>query len=160
MLCITVRDKEIVDYESIYQLLKMKVDSLFVIDYDAITKRHLNFDLYDKLSKFFEITVMNYPQTESDLTDTIINGASNVVINNNLTYRTIKTFLAVTENIAMNYSYNDTCIYFSENGGLMFLADREIMLPYKIAYNYGGFDIKNSIKLTNFPDDVMNIKSQ
>ena len=158
MLCITIRNKEIVDYESIYQLLKMKVDSLFVIDYDAITKRHLNFGMYDKLSKYFEITVMNYPQTESDLTDTIINGASNVVINNNLTYKTIKDFLAVTENIAMNYKYIDTCIYFSETGGPMFLADREIMLPYKMAYNYGNFDIKNSIKLTNFPDDVMNIK--
>jgi len=161
VLCITIKDKEIVDYASIYQLLKMKVDDLFVIDYDAITKRHLNFNIYDKLSKFFEITVMNYPETESDLTDTIINGASNVVINNNLTYRTIKSFIAITENIAMNYHYNDTCIYFAENGGTMFLSDTEILLPYKVAYYYGSFDIKNSIKLENFPKDLMdNIKNQ
>ncbi len=160
MLCITIRNKEIVDYASIYELLKMKVDTLFVVDYDAIARGHLNFNVYDKLSKFFEITVMNYPRTESDLTDTIINGASNVVINNNLTYKTIKTFIAITENIAMNYNYNDTCIYFSENGGSMFLSNKEIMLPYKTAYNYGNFDIKNSIKLTNFPDDIMDIKNK
>ncbi|WP_337860504.1 hypothetical protein [Ferroplasma sp.] len=155
MYCVTLKDKKVSNYENIYQILKLKVDSIFVIDYDAIERRYLNIKLYNELSKFFELTVMNYPETESDLMDTIINGASVVVINDNLTYKRITTFLEFTQNLAMKYKYIDTCIYFSEKGGNMYLTDKEIMLPYSLAYNYNNFQIKNSIKLENFPPDLI-----
>jgi len=153
--CVTIKDKKVANYENIYQILQLKVDSIFVIDYDALTHRYLNLKLYDELAKFFEITVMNYPETENDLMDTIINGASVVIINNNLTYKRIDSYLEFTQNIAMKYKYVDTCIHFSEKGGNMYLADREIMLPYTFAYNYGGFQLKNSVRLQNFPSDLM-----
>ena len=155
MYCVTIKDKQVTNYENIYQILKLKVDSIFVIDYDAITHRYLNLKLYDELAKFFEITVMNYPETENDLMDTIINGASVVVINNNLTYNRIAKYLDFTQNIAMKYKYIDTCIYFSEKGGNMYLTDKEIMLPYALAYSYNGFPVKNSVQLQNFPPNLM-----
>ena len=155
MYCVTIEDKKVSNYDSIFQILKLKVDSIFVIDYDALRNRYLNLKLYDELAKFFELTVMNYPETENDLMDTIINGASTVIINNNLTYKRISSYLSFTQNIAMNYKYVDTCIHFSEMGGNMFLTDKEIMLPYVLAYNYNNFPIKNSIQLRNFPTDLM-----
>ncbi len=154
MYCIVIEDKKITNYSSIYELLKLKTDSLFVIDYDAIRRRYLNLKLYDELAKYFEITVMNYPETESDLVDTFVNGASNVVINNNLTYKTISRYLAFSQNIAMKYRYNDTCIYFSEKGGNMYLAGQQIMLPYVFAYLYNGFELKNSAMLVGFPPEL------
>jgi hypothetical protein len=154
--CVTIKDKKVANYENVYQILQLKVDSIFVIDYDALTHRYLNLNIYDELAKFFEITVMNYPETENDLMDTIINGASTVVINNNLTYKLISRYLDFTQNIAMKYRYIDTCIYFSEKGGNMYLADKEIMLPYVLAYNYNDFPIKNSIQLQNFPLNLKN----
>jgi hypothetical protein len=153
--CVTIENKKVSNYTSIYEILKLKVDSIFVIDYDALRQRYLNLKLYSDLSKFFELTIMNYPETENDLMDTIINGASTVVINNNLTYKRISSYLSFTQNIAMNYKYVDTCIYFSEMGGNMFLTDKEIMLPYVLAYNYNNFPIKNSIQLQNFPNDLI-----
>ncbi|MEM0139807.1 MAG: hypothetical protein QXZ44_04260 [Ferroplasma sp.] len=154
MYCVIIEDKKIVNYHNIYELLKLKVDSIFVIDYDAMRRRYLNFKLYDELSKYFETVIMNYPETESDLVDTFINGATNVIINNNLTYKTISKYLAFTQNIAMKYRYNDTCIYFSEKGGNMFLTGQQIMLPYIYSYNFGSFDMKNSAKLVDFPLDL------
>ena len=65
MYCVTIKDKQVSNYENIYQILKLKVDSIFVIDYDAITHRYLNLKLYDELAKFFELIVMNYPETEN-----------------------------------------------------------------------------------------------
>jgi hypothetical protein len=153
--CVTIQDKKVSNYDNIYQILKLKVDSIFVIDYDALERRYLNIKLYEELSKFFELTIMNYPETESDLMDTIINGASVVVINDNLSYRRIAKFLEFTQNLAMKYKYIDTCIYFSEKGGNMYLTDKEIMLPYVLAYNYNNFSIKNSVQLQNFPADLM-----
>lgn len=155
MYCVTIEDKKVSNYDSIFQILKLKVDSIFVIDYDAIRNRYLNLKLYDELAKFFELTVMNYPETENDLMDTIINGASTVIINNNLTYKRISSYLSFTQNIAMKYKYVDTCIHFSGMGGNMFLTDKEIMLPYVLAYNYNNFPIKDSIQLQNFPTDLM-----
>lgn len=155
MYCVTIQDKKVSNYDNIYQILKLKVDSIFVIDYDALERRYLNIKLYEELSKFFELTIMNYPETESDLMDTIINGASVVVINDNLSYRRIAKFLEFTQNLAMKYKYIDTCIYFSEKGGNMYLTDKEIMLPYVLAYNYNNFSIKNSVQLQNFPADLM-----
>ncbi len=154
MQCVIIKNKEITNYSNIFQLLKSGVESLFVIDYDAIYKKHLNFNLYEKLSKFFELTIMNYPETTGDLMDTIINGATNVIINDNLTYRRIEEFISFTPNIAMNYNYNDSCIYFSENGGEMFLTGKQILLPYKTAFNYNSFNIPNEIKLEGFPPDL------
>jgi hypothetical protein len=153
--CVTIKDKKVANYENIYQILQLKVDSIFVIDYDAMEHRYLNLKLYDELAKFFELTIMNYPETENDLMDTIINGASVVIINNNLTYKRIDKYLEFTQNIAMKYKYVDTCIYFSGKGGNMYLANREIMLPYTLAYNCGGFQLKNSVKLQNFPSNLM-----
>ncbi len=155
MYCVTIKDKKVANYENIYQILQLKVDSIFVIDYDAMKNRYLNLKIYEELAKFFELTIMNYPETENDLMDTIINGASVVVINNNLTYNRIAKYLDFTQNIAMKYKYIDTCIYFSEKGGNMYLTGREIMLPYAMAYNSSGFAIKNSVQLQNFPPGLM-----
>ncbi|AAT42738.1 hypothetical protein [Picrophilus oshimae] len=154
MYCILIKNREVTNFSSIYELLKTGADSLFVIDYDAITRRYLNIELYEKLSDYFELTVMNFPVTDQDLIDTFINGASTVVINNNLTYKTISRFLEISENLAMLYAYNDTCRYFSELGGRMYLSDRQVMLPYKLIYNYGHNYIENSINLEFFPDEI------
>ncbi len=154
MYCILIKNREVSNFSSIYELLKTGEDSLFVIDYDAITRRYLNIELYEKLSDYFELTIMNFPVTDQDLIDTFINGASNVVVNNNLSYKTISRFLEISENIAMLYEYNDTCKYFSDMGGRMYLSNRQVMLPYTLIYNFGHNYIENSIKLEFFPDEI------
>ncbi|KJE49124.1 hypothetical protein TZ01_03250 [Acidiplasma sp. MBA-1] len=155
MLCIGISNKKIVGYPNIMNLLKSGVESLFLIDFDAIHKRVLNLEIYEKLSKFFDLTVMNYPQTEEDLMDTIISGATYVIINNNLTYKRIQSYLSYTQNIGINYDYNDTCVFFSQNGGNIYLTNKQVMLPYRLAFNYGPFDLPNSIKLENYPSSFI-----
>lgn len=155
MKCIVLREKRIIGYEDSRDLLKLDTEQLFVVDIDSLVKGHINLKLYADISKFFEITVMNYPERGEDLMDSFISGASRVVISDEISFEKIRSFLEISEDLVMNYGNHEKCRFFSKNGGNMYLSSREVDLNYKAVFYYGNGNVpENYVRILDFPEDV------
>lgn len=154
--CVILDDKQITGYEDAKSLLEfVSGEDLFVIDLDGLNRGAYNLKLYYDLSKFFEITVMSFPERAADLVDSIVSGASRVVISSNLPDRIIRDFLTVTEDLVMNYANMGGCRIFSENGGKYYLSNRIVDLPFEKVFLYGGtIDREGYVVVEGFPDFV------
>ncbi len=152
--CIILDNKSITGFAEAKDILEIgDIEELFVIDLDGLNRGAYNLKLYNQLSKFFEITVMNFPERTADLVDSIVSGASRTVISSKLPQRSILDFLSVTEDLVMNYANMGGCRIFSENGGKYFLSNRVVDLPFDKVYLYGGkVDIEGYVWLDGFPD--------
>ncbi|AKA49512.1 hypothetical protein IX51_10870 [uncultured archaeon] len=152
--CVVLDNKEITGFVNAKTLLEFEdEEELFVIDLDGLNKGAYNLKLYNELSKFFEITVMSFPERTADLVDSIVSGASRVVISSNLPDRVIRDFLTVTEDLVMNYANMSGCRIFSENGGKYYLSNRMVDLPFEKVYLYrGALEKKGYVVLEGFPD--------
>lgn len=165
MECVTIYNGEIINSRTQDELLKKGDEELFVVDLDSIRTGNLNLKLYDRLSKFFELVVMNYPSRVSDLIDTFVSGASRVVLNNDISDNLIRECLSVSDQLIMNYARNSSCRSFSLLGGSMFLTNLEVDLVYTTLYAYGvrvqsktsliKKDSQNIIFLENFPENAV-----
>lgn len=153
--CIVLEHRKITGYKNAKDLVDLDIDELFVIDLDGLTRGAYNLKLYNDIAKFFEITVMSFPQRTADLVDTIISGASRVVVSSNLSERSIKDFLGITEDLVMNYGTIQTCRIFSQNDGVYYLANRMVDLPYRKVFYYGtAVDKEGYVQLKDFPEFV------
>lgn len=154
MKCIVLEERNISGYADAKDLLgKVEAEELFVIDLDGLNRGAYNLKLYSQISKFFEITVMNFPSRTADVVDSIVSGASRVVVSSKLPEKTIRDFLAVTEDLVMNYANIGGCRLFSDNGGKYFLSSRVVDLAFEKVYLYGGkADMKDYVWLDGFPE--------
>lgn len=153
--CVVLDNKEITGYSSAKELLDLPGEELFVIDLDGLNSSSYNFKLYYDISKFFEITVMSFPDRTPDLVDTIISGASKVVISSTLPERRILDFLAITEDVVMNYGSMKGCRFFSEKGGRFYMSNRTVDLPFEKVYIYGSrLSRKDYIYIEGFPEFI------
>lgn len=155
--CIVLDNREITGYSSAKELLDLSGEELFVIDLDGLNHSSYNFKLYYEISKFFEITVMSFPDRTPDLVDTIISGASRVVVSSTITERRILDFLAITEDVVMNYGSMRGCRFFSEKGGRFYMSNRLVDLPFEKVYIYGSrTDRKGYVYIEGFPEFIYN----
>lgn len=154
--CIILDGKSILGYADAKSILEVgDFEELFVVDLDGLNRGAYNLKLYGQLSKFFEITVMSFPDRTADLVDSIVSGASRVVVSSTLPVNTIVDFLAVTEDLVMNYAHMGVCRTFSEHGGKYFLSNRVVDLPFERVYIYGGkVDLKGYTWIDGFPDFI------
>lgn len=153
--CIVLEHRQITGYRNAKDMIELDTDELFIIDLDGLTRGAYNLRLYTDISKFFEITVMSFPQRTADLVDSIISGASKVVVSSTLSERTIKDFLGITEDLVMNYGKMDTCRTFSMNDGVYYLSNRMVDLPYRKVYFYGQeIDKEGYVTIHGFPDFI------
>lgn len=151
--CITLENHEILGFNSAKDLLEMGGEELFVIDLDGLNNSSYNFKLYYDISKFFEIVVMSFPSRAADLVDSIVSGASKVVVSSNLEPRRISDFMTITEDLVMNYANMRGCRIFSEKGGKYYLSGRMVDLPFETVYIYGSrMDVKGYTVIDNFPE--------
>jgi hypothetical protein len=157
MKCLLVNHGRIGGMKDIDDLARVPYDEAFVIDFDAIFRHHFNFKLYNELSKYVEFTLMALPDTENDLMDIIISGASRVVIGDDLNVRTIQKFLDMTEEIVMKCSTEQKVIMFHSLTGNMYMSCRTYDVPGVFFY-YGPFSQQspNVIPLEGFPDELKN----
>lgn len=153
--CITLVGHEIQGYGKSKDLLELGGDELFVVDLDGLNSGSYNFKLYYDISKFFEITVMSFPQRAADLVDSIVSGAARVVVSSKLDTRKIADFLTITDELVMNYASMGGCKTFSERGGRYFLSNRMVDLPFERVYLYGSsIDSKGYTILEGFPEFI------
>jgi hypothetical protein len=165
MECITIENGEISGNRTQDSLLDSGIEELFVVDLDSIRSGKLNLKLYDRLSKYFDIVVMNYPYRIADLIDTFVSGASRVVLNSNVSDSMIRESLSFSDQVVMKYARNVPCKTFSLFGGNMFLSNIEVDLVYTTIYAYGirvqsrtsmvKRDSQIIILLNNFPEDSL-----
>ena len=149
---VSVSSRRIEGYSNVKELLKDDSDELFIVDFDAIKEGKYNFKLYTEFSKFFQITVMNFPRRQGDLIDSMISGCENVVLGGRIRDSDISSFIEITENLVMFDM--DKFAIFSSLGGNMFLTRRNVMYPYKKIYTYGpSLGLPREIILRNFPED-------
>jgi hypothetical protein len=155
MQCLTIHNGYIENYKNLDDLAKVPYDEAFVVDLDAITHYHFNFNLYNELSKYIEFTLMAYPYKENDLMDIIISGASRVVINETLDEATVSKFIAVTDELVMHCSTQTKANIFHSLSGNMYLSCKVFDIPGVFFY-YGPFFSQgpNVIPLENFPDNL------
>lgn len=155
--CIILRNRRILSYHSAKDLLEMGLDELFVIDMDALDHGSYNFKLYYDLSKFFEITVMNFPRRTADVVDSIISGASRLVISSTMKEKSVIDYLTITEDLVMNYGDMKGCRTFSEHGGRYYLSNRIVDLPFKRVFIYGQeVDREGYVFIEGFPQSLPN----
>jgi len=70
---------------SLNELLEQfKDDKLYILDHDGMEKNKPNLCLYQKLSKHHELWVDAGPQVLGDVVDSVIAGASSIIIRGNL----------------------------------------------------------------------------
>ncbi len=148
---VVIRRKEIVGRKTAYDLMKEGIEELMVCDLDSIIDGKTNFKLYNELAKFFEFTVFNLIYNVGDLVDSLVSGASKVVVSPDLTPERLASFLEISQNIVDPNSSRFGL--FQKSGGKYVMVSGRI--PYQAfsgIYNIGpAMDGENMINVDNFP---------
>ena len=91
-------------------------DLLYVIDIDGIKKNKSNLDIYQNLSKKYQIFIDNAPRTLGDIVDVFMTGAKNITLRKTY-YPHIKleSIREITENkIYANIEINDQTMFYDD----------------------------------------------
>lgn len=153
--CLTIQGGEISGIPPGTNLEEMEGEEIMVCDYDAIFRGKFNFKLYDRVAKFFELVVVNFPSRVEDLMDSLISGAYSVVLNPDETPETIRKMLEVSENIILP-SRSLNLGFFLNNGGKFIIADRELPYNFRKCYNVGpALKGDNYVNVTGFPENLL-----
>lgn len=146
-----------VPYEVIQKLLREGSDSIFLVDRSGILRGKLNTKVYSELSKFFELHVMNYPRSVGQLQDTIISGASSVVISPDLPPKMIEDMAWMSENIILPYTNLAASEEFRIIGGSKYLTRGDVPPSYSELYYVGRNPPRDdTILLLDFPEEMNN----
>ena len=151
--CVVIRDRK--PETSRKDLLDTGADDLFVIDFDALAGSKLNYHVYTDLAKYFEIIVLNFPTKPIEFLDTIIAGASGVVIPDYVPDRIMEEFLSYSSEVVLNDRNPEKSATFVSLGGDMFLSEHIVQSPHRTVYSYGRREEPGYIMLDNFPFDMI-----
>ena len=109
-------------------------DLLYVIDIDGIKKNKSNLDIYQKLSKKYQLFIDNAPRTLGDIVDVFMAGANNITLRKTFyTNITLDSIREITENkiyanieiYDLNKFYN--AFFFEGFDGLINFHSRETL---------------------------------
>lgn len=153
---VLISDGDVRNYNSVQELLLSGAEEIMAVDLDAFTKNRLNLKVYENLAKYFDVIVLNFPTRISDMIDTIISGASAVVIPDYLPLKKLPEFMEYSSDLIMNYKMSETVIQFSKLGGTRYLSKREVPFTVTAVYYIGAVPPSGPyIKLKDFPEDAM-----
>lgn len=134
---IEINNKKI---QNVDWLKKIKEDELiYVIDLDAIKKDEPNLDVYQKLSKKYQLIIDNAPRSLGDIIDIFMAGATNITLRRTFCPKLkIESIREITENKIYAYIeiYNQTEFYndlFFErvNGLINFYSRKKLENDFK-----------------------------
>ncbi|MCL5783397.1 MAG: hypothetical protein M1476_05760 [Candidatus Thermoplasmatota archaeon] len=138
------------------ELKDMGGDEIFVCDYDAIQKGRFNFRMYVEISKFFELILMNQPGRVEDFMDSIISGASRVVIRPNETAQMLTRMLEFSPEIVMPANGTLKVKEFLSLGGEYLISDHEVSGNFALCYLVARIAAgEKYVQLINFPEDML-----
>lgn len=133
----------------------MEGEEIMVCDYDAIFQGKFNFKLYDRIAKFFELIVVNFPSRMEDLMDSLISGAYSVVLSPDEQPETIRKMLEVSENLILP-SRSLSLSFFLDNGGRYIISDRQLPYNFRKCYIVGPeVSGERYVNVTGFPENLL-----
>ncbi len=153
--CLEIQNGELSGLPPGINLEEMEGEEIMVCDLDAIFRGKLNLRLYDRVAKFFEVVVVNFPNRVEDLMDSLISGAYSVVLSPEVSPNTIRKMLEVSENIILP-SKNQNVGFFLSNGGKYLIAEREVPYNFQKCYNV-GHELRGDryIDVLGFPENLL-----
>ena len=153
--CLTIQGGDLLGIPPGMGLEEMEGEEIMVCDYDAIERGKFNFKLYDRVAKFFELIVVNFPSRVEDLMDSLISGAYSVVINPEEPPETMRKMLEVSENLILPYR-SENIGFFLNNGGKYIISDREVPLNFRKCYNVGQpLNGDKYVNVAGFPENLL-----
>lgn len=126
---IKINNKRIQDSELLDKLNDEEL--VYLIDLDAIERDKPNLDIYQKLSKKYQLWIDNAPRTLGDVVDVFMTGAANITLRINLYPKiNLEKIREVTENqiyanIEMCYGQGDYEKFFYDVDGITSFYNRE-----------------------------------
>ena len=154
--CLFIKNSKLYGLPEGMELKDMGGDEIFVCDYDAIQKGRFNFRMYVEISKFFELILMNQPGRVEDFMDSIISGASRVVIRPDETPQMITRMLEFSPEIVMPANGTRKVKEFLSLGGEYLISDREVSGNFAMCYLVARIAAgEKYVQLINFPDDML-----
>lgn len=153
--CLVLQEGEINGLPPEIPLEELEGEEIMVCDMDAIGKGKFNFKLYGEISKFLEPVVVNFPTRVEDMMDTLIAGASRVVLASDVTESILGRMLAISDGVVLP-SDSPQKPYFIENGGRFLISEREVFTPFDLCYNVGpDLTSEKYINVKGFPESLL-----
>jgi hypothetical protein len=153
--CITVDKGSIISGGTLQELLTSGIEDVFVVDVDALSRNKMNFRVYESLSKYFDLVVLNFPSRLSDFIDSFIYGANLVVIPDYIPVKMLHEFMEYSPNIVMNFGRREGVAEFIKLGGRGFLSRTPVNVENITVYYIGPGELPSSIKVRDFPLDLV-----
>ncbi len=154
--CLSIKNSKLYGLPEGMELKDMSGEEIFVCDYDAIQKGKFNFRLYVEISKFFELILMNQPGRVEDFMDSIISGASRVVIRPDEKPQLITRMLEFSPEVVMPANGSSKVKDFLSLGGEYLISDHEVngnfVLCYLVSRIAAG---EKYVQLVDFPEDML-----
>jgi len=154
--CLKIRGHEIYGIPPDETLATIPWEEAMLIDYDAIINGKPDLKLYNEISKFLEIVVFNLSYRVDDVIDSMISGASRVVIDPQTTDETIEKLLNISTDIVLPASRRDIAYSFSREGGRFYISNGLIPYEFELCYNVGtALSSEKYVDVKDFPQDLL-----
>lgn len=153
--CIYIEHGQIYGLPDDLPLEKLGGDEIMVCDLDAIHRGKFNFKTYTQIAKFLEPVVVNFAGRVEDLMDSLISGASRVVLHSRESTVSLDKMLELSDDIVLP-ARNPYSGVFIERGGKYLISDHEVFSRFDKCYNV-GFPLTSEkyINVSNFPENLL-----
>lgn len=153
--CVYIQNSQIFGLPDDTPIEKLGGDEIMVCDLDAIYHGKFNFKMYGHIGKFLEPVVVNFARRVEDLMDSLISGASRVVLDSRENTVSLEKMLQLSDDIVLP-ARNPNSSLFIERGGKYLISDHEVFSRFEKCYNVGPpITYDNYINISNFPENLL-----
>ncbi len=153
--CIIIENGDIHGLPTGIPLEELEGEEIMVCDLDAIRRSKFNFKLYGRISKFFEPVVVNFPVRVEDLMDSLISGASRVVLASDIEEGVLGRMLSISDGVVLPADSPEKP-FFMDNGGRYLISDHEVYTRFDLCYNVGPDLVSDKyINVKGFPETLL-----
>lgn len=154
--CLTIRNHNIEGIPTDQSLETMEGEQIMVCDYDGIYRGSYNFKIYNRVAKFFETVVFNLVRREYDYVDSLVSGASRVIVDSSISDSVLEKIMEISPDVVMPYVSSERVEFFRSIGGYSFISSRQINGPFQICYNVGtALGSEKYVDVIGFPEDLL-----
>ena len=154
--CLTVKGRQLGGLSQEETLEMLEGEEVLLCDYDGILRGKYNFKLYTQVARFFEVVVFNLVRREIDFIDTMVAGASRVVVDPQMGTALLRRILDISPGTVFPYGSSDQVSEFSSAGGQTYISGSRVNVPFEICYNVGlPQESEKYVDIVGFPDDLL-----
>ena len=154
--CLKIRNHALEGIPPGQSLENLDGDQIMICDYDGIFRGSYNFKIYNRVAKFFEVVAFNLVRREYDYVDSLVSGASRVVVDSAMAAPILGKIMEISSDVVFPYADAGMAETFRSMGGHDFIASRQISGPFEICYNVGpALHSDRYIDVLDFPEDLL-----